>query len=108
MFGVVDGNCAINNDDIQEPKGAYIIDQTRDYCVLVSNQWSGISTADNRLTNSGRTLENVPKFQYAFKFQNITDKIRNRRVIVSGESACLLSIHADKVYYIIALRRLII
>ena len=84
-------------------------DQMRDYCELVCDNWAGISGAYNVKTNTQR----VP----VSEFKHIPVELKNRNKSItrsnapnpytSGESD-VHQVRIDKVYYVFALRRIII
>ena len=84
-------------------------DQMRDYCELVCDSWAGISGAYNVKTNTQR----VPVSE--FKYIPVELKNRNKSITrsnapnlyTSGESD-VHQVRIDKVYYVFALRRIII
>ena len=84
-------------------------DQMSDYCELVCDSWAGISGAYNVKTNTQR----VP----VSEFKHIPVELKNRNKSItrsnapnpytSGESD-VHQVRVDKVYYVFALRRIII
>jgi hypothetical protein len=107
LLGTVDGNCAVNREIAYSSEEAYIIDQMRDYCQLVSDNWSGVPSGEIRHTTNYRVVVNV-HFNFVYKSRkNITDRIQCQRILASNESDVQI-IHSDKIYHVIALRRIII
>ena len=85
-------------------------DKMRDYCELVCDSWAGISGANNVKTNTQR----VPVSE--FKHIPVELKNRNKSIsrsnapnpYISGESDVYHQVRVDKIYYVFALRRIII
>ena len=85
-------------------------DKMRNYCELVCDSWAGISGAYNVKTNTQR----VPVSE--FKHIPVELKNRNKSIsrsnapnpYISGESDVYHQVRVDKIYYVFALRRIII
>ena len=107
-IGIVDGKCAVNGDAVCGCEESYIIDKTKDYHLLVSDQWSGVICGETVVSISSPITVNVLKNKVADRLQkNIVSKSLKREYLVSSELG-LLDMHSDKTYHVIALRRIII
>ena len=86
-----------------------IVDQMRDYCELVCDNWAGLSSAYKVETNSQRVPVSESK-HIPVELKNRNKSISRSNIpnpYTSGESD-VHQVRVDKVYYVFALRRIII
>ena len=107
LVGNVSGNIVEQPGAVQTD--AQIVDQMRDYCELVCDSWAGLSASYKVRENTQQVPVSVSK--------HIPVELKNRNRTIcrssfpksytSGESDIRI-VRADKIYHVIALRRIII